>query len=105
VAIREGTRTIHQIVIQPQEVRGSSTGPEPYVSEWPVSFRLTATPECLAALLDVVTDPKRPTALGRSTVERTAAKSDGYVLGDLKVYSLLVRPEVALGLESEAGGN
>jgi hypothetical protein len=105
VAIREGTRSIDQIVIQPQEVRGSSTGPEPYVSEWPVSFGLTATPDCIAALLDVVTDPKHPTALGRSTVERTPQKSDGYVRGDLKVYSLLVRPEVSLGLESEAGGN
>lgn len=105
IAIREGTQTIESIVIQPPEVRGSSTGPEPYVSEWPVSFSVKATPECLAALVDVVTDPKHPRALGRSTIEQSATKSEGYVRGDLKVYSLLVRPEVSLGLESEAGGN
>ncbi len=105
VAIREGTRSLDAIVIQPPEVRGSSTGPDPYVSEWPVSLSLTATPECIAALLDVMTDPRRPMALGRSTVERTPTKSESWVRADLKVYSLLVRPEVALGLESEAGGN
>ena len=102
VALREGTRSIDTITIQPPEVRGSSTGPEPYVSEWPVSFTVTATPDCVAALVDVVTDPKHPTALGRSTVEQIA-KSEGWVRSELKVYSLLVRPEVSLGLESEAG--
>ncbi len=64
VAIREGVRSIDAVQILQQEVRGSSTGPEPYVSEWPVKLDVTGTPDCIAALLDVLTDPKHPTALG-----------------------------------------
>ncbi|MCC7138275.1 MAG: hypothetical protein IT460_07590 [Planctomycetes bacterium] len=102
VAIREGVRSIDAVSILPPEVRVVSQGAEPFLSEWPVKVDLTALPSELSAVLDLLTDPARPTALGTCSIKQTA-KKDGTVKAELKMYSLRVNPEVPLGLENEGG--
>lgn len=102
VAIREGVRSIDSVSILPPEVRTASQGPDSFLSEWPVKIDLTGTPEALTAVLNMLTDPDRPTALGASTWKQTQ-KKDGNVRAELKLYSVRVRPEAQLGLETEGG--
>ena len=84
------------------EVRSQAQGPEPFLQEWPVKIDLTGPPEALTEILNVLTDPARPTALGYVSWRHTG-KKDGLVKSEMKVYSLRVRPEAPLGLETEGG--
>jgi hypothetical protein len=102
VAIREGVRSIDTVTLLPSEVRGSVESADPFLQEWPVKIDLTGPPETLTAILDLLTDPKRPTALG-STSWKQVAKKEGLVKGEFKIYSVRVRPAAALGLEKEEG--
>ena len=63
---------------------------------------VTGPPETLGAILDMLTDPKRPTALG-STSWKQVARKEGLVKGEFKLYSIRVRPAASLGLEKEEG--
>ena len=102
VAIREGVRSIDSVVLLPSEVRGSVETADPFVQEWPVKIDVTGPPETLTAILDMLTDPKRPTALG-STSWKQVARKEGLVKGEFKLYSIRVRPAASLGLEKEEG--
>jgi hypothetical protein len=102
VAIREGVRSIDAVVLMPTEVRGSIETTEPFLQEWPIKVDVTGPPETLAAILDLLTDPRRPTALG-STSWKQVAKKEGLVKGEFKIYSVRVRPGASLGLEKEEG--
>lgn len=100
VAIREGVRSIDSVSILQPEVRFAAQGPEAFLSEWPVMVVVTGTPDTIRAILNVLTDPSRPTPLGSCTLKQTS-KRDGYVRAELRAYSIRVRPEVPLGLENE----
>ncbi len=102
VAIREGVRSIDGVALMPSEVRGSVESAEPFLQEWPIKIDITGPPEALTAILDMLTDPKRPTALGSSSWKQVA-KKEGLVKGEFKLYSVRVRPAAALGLEKEEG--
>ena len=102
VAIREGIRSLDAVTILPSEVRELNQGPEPFLQEWPVKIDMTATPDALTEILNVLTDPARPTALGYVSWRQTG-KKDGFVKAEIKAYSLRVRPETPLGLETEEG--
>lgn len=102
IAVREGVRSIDAVTILPSEVRGSVESTDPFLQEWPVKIDLSAPPETLGAILRVLTDPKRPTALGSTTWKQIGAKA-GLVKGEFKLYSVRVRPTAALGLEKEEG--
>lgn len=102
VAIREGVRSIDSVVLLPSEVRGSVESVEPFLQEWPLKIDITGPPETLTAVLDLLTDPMRPTALG-STSWKQVAKKEGLVKGEFKLYSVRVRPAASLGLEKEEG--
>ena len=102
VAIREGVRSIDSVQILPPLVRVLAQGPETFLSEWPVKIDLTGTPEQLMAVLNVLTDPERPTPLGTCSWKQTQ-KKDGFVKAEFTVYSIRVKPEAPLGLESEGG--
>lgn len=100
VAIREGVRSIDAVQILQPEVRFAAQGPEAFVAEWPVKLDVTGTPEAVRSILNVLTDPARPTPLGSCILKQTS-KRDGLVRAELRAYSIRVRPEVPLGLEGE----
>ena len=102
VAIREGVRSVDSIVLLPSEIRGSVEATDPFLQEWPVKIDITGPPEALTAVLDLLTDPRRPTVFG-STSWRQVARKEGLVKGEFKLYSVRVRPAAALGLEKEEG--
>ena len=102
VAIREGVRSIDSVVLLPSEVRGSGESADPFLQEWPLKIELTGSPETLTAILDMLTDPRRPTALG-STSWKQVAKKEGLVKAEFKIYSVRVRPAASLGLVKEEG--
>jgi len=102
VAIRENVRSIDSVTILPPLVRVLAQGPETFLSEWPVKIDLTGTPEALMAVLNVLTDPERPTPLGTCSWKQTQ-KKDGLVKAEFTVYSIRVMPNAPLGLESEGG--
>lgn len=102
VGIREGIRSVDAVVLLPSEVRGSVESAEPFLQEWPVKIDITAPPDTLTSILDMVTDPKRPTVMGSSSWKQVARK-EGLVKGEFKLYSIRVRPSATLGLEKEEG--
>jgi hypothetical protein len=101
-AIREGVRSVDSVLLMPTETRSLSMGSDPFLQEWPVKVDLTGTPQALAQVLNVLTDPARPTALGATSWKQTG-KKDGNVKAEMKLYSLRVRLDAPLGLETEAG--
>lgn len=100
VAIREGVRSIDAVQILQPEVRFAAQGPDAFISEWPVMVTVTGTPDAVRSILNVLTDPARPTPLGSCTLKQTS-KRDGLVRAELRAYSIRVRAEVPLGLENE----
>lgn len=100
VAIREGVRSIDAVQILQPEVRFAAQGPDAFVSEWPVMVTVTGTPDAIRAILNVLTDPARPTPLGSCSLKQTN-KRDGLLRAELRAYSIRVRGEVPLGLENE----
>ena len=103
VAIREGVRSIDSVTILPPENREQAQSADPFLQEWPVKIEMTGPPEALTEVLNVLTDPARPTALGYVSWRQTG-KKDGLVKSEIKAYSLRVRPETSLNLETEGGG-
>jgi hypothetical protein len=102
VAIRENVRSIDGVSILPPLVRVMAQGPDVFLLEWPVKIELTGTPEALMAVLNVLTDPERPTPLGPCSWKQTQ-KKDGMVKAEFTAYSVRVKPDAPLGLESEGG--
>jgi hypothetical protein len=102
LAIREGVRSVDGVAILPPDVHGAVQGPDAFLAEWPVKIDLTGTPEALTAILNLLTDPARPTPLGTCSWKQTA-KKDGLVKAEFRVYSIRVRADAVLGLESEGG--
>ena len=84
------------------ESDGSVESAEPFLQEWPIKIDITGPPEALTAILDMLTDPRRPTAMG-STSWKQVARKEGLVKGEFKLYSVRVRPAASLGLEKEEG--
>jgi hypothetical protein len=100
IAIREGVHSIDAVTIMNPEIHGSVESSDPFLQEWPVKIDLSAPPDTLGAILRVLTDPKRPTALGSSSWRQITNKA-GLVKGEFKLYSVRVRPTATLGLEKE----
>ncbi|NUQ00495.1 MAG: ABC transporter permease [Armatimonadetes bacterium] len=100
VAIREGVRSIDAVQILQPEVRFAAQGPDAFISEWPVMVTVTGTPDAVRAILNVLTDPARPTPLGSCSLKQ-ANKRDGLLRAEIRAYSIRVRGEVPLGLENE----
>jgi hypothetical protein len=99
-AIRQGVRSIDAVTILSPEVHGAHAGAEGFLSQWPVKIDMTATPDALAALLNLLSDPAAPTPLGWTTWKQ-AGKVEGFVKAEWKVYSIRVNPQAPLGLETE----
>jgi hypothetical protein len=105
VAIRERARSIDVIAIEQPETAGISQGFEGFLTLWPVQVSLTGSPQALRSILNVLTDPARPTAVGRVTWAQSG-KKDGMVKAEMHLYSVRVKADAQLGLENErAGGN
>lgn len=102
VAIREGIRSIDGVSIQAAESRGEGTGGEGFLSEWPVQFDMTGSPQALTAILNLATDPAAPIPLGPFSW-KTTGKKDGLVRASFRAYSVLVKPDAVLGLEQTGG--
>lgn len=100
IAIREGVRSIDAVTILPPENRGTVQGPNEFLAEWPVKVDFTGTPEAVRAVLNVLTDPARPTPLGSCSLKQVN-KRDGLVRAELRAYSIRVRADVAPSLEVE----
>jgi hypothetical protein len=101
-AIREGVRSIDGVSILAPEIRLTTQAADSFLAEWPVKVDLTGTPESLTAILNLLTDPARPTPLGTCSWKQTQ-KKDGLVKAEMRLYSIRVRPAVSLGLDSEGG--
>jgi hypothetical protein len=99
VAIREGVRSIDTVVIENPETHAVQTGDQ-FVAEWPVKVTVTGTPDALSAILNLLTDPAKPTALGScSWKQADRTKKNGLVRAEMKLYSVQVRPDVKINLE------
>lgn len=102
VAIREGVRSVDAVTLLPSGTRAESQGADPFVLEWPVKIDVTGPPDALAEIVQVLTDGDRPIAFGDWSW-RASDKKNGLVKAEMKLYSLRVRADATLGLESEGG--
>lgn len=103
VAIRERARSIDVIAIESPETGGISQRFESLLTLWPVQVSLTGSPQVLRSILNVLTDPARPTAVGRVTWAQSG-KKDGMVKAEFHVYSVRIKADAQLGLENERAG-
>jgi hypothetical protein len=99
LAVRSGVRSIGAITF-PTSDAGEQGASDAFLSLWPVRVSTTARPEALRRILDVLTDPERPTAVGPSTWEVPGRKSD-LVQCSMTLYSVRARPTQPLRLETE----
>jgi hypothetical protein len=101
VAIRHGAKSVDNVLFE--NPRGA--GPDAFLQEWPVKITLTADAPCVEAVLDLLTDPKSPTAL--STLEarqpQRAKAPTGLVELTLTVDCLAVKPAAPLDLDAQEG--
>jgi hypothetical protein len=104
VAIRERARSIDAVTLEAPETSGISQHYESFMTLWPVTVSMTASPHALRSILNVLTDPARPTAVGRIFAAQTG-KRDGMVKAELKLYSVRIKADAALGLENERTGD
>jgi hypothetical protein len=103
VAIREGVRSIDNVTLLPTDPTLAAQGPDSFLSLWPVKVDVTGPASAVAAVLNALTDPERPTPLGTTVLRRSTQSKDGLVKAEFKVYSVRVQPEAPLGLETEGG--
>jgi hypothetical protein len=103
VAIRERARSIDAVTLETPETNGLSQHFESFLTLWPVTVSLTASPHALRSILNVLTDPAHPTAVGRIAWAQTG-KRDGMVKADLRLYSVRIKADAPLGLENERTG-
>jgi hypothetical protein len=101
VAIRAGVRSIDAVSLLSPDVQLQVQGADAFLSEWPLQVDLTGDPRSLKAVLTMLTDPARPTALGTSSWKHSG-KKDGLVKAQMKVYSVRSSPAAPLNLEAEA---
>jgi hypothetical protein len=84
--------------------RANPTGPEAFLLEWPVTFRITGKMRSLKPVLDLLTDPKRPTPL-REPTQLTqpprGSPEEGVVELTITASSVQVVPGAPLNLEEE----
>jgi hypothetical protein len=103
VAIREGIRSIDNITLLPTDPTLATQGPESFLLLWPVKVDVTGPAAAIAAVLNTLTDPERPTPLGTTVLKRSTQSKDGLVRAEIKAYSVRVQPDAPLGLEAEGG--
>jgi hypothetical protein len=84
-AIRAGVRSVDRVTL---DVVG--VGDDPFLSEWGVEVTMTGEPAALARVLDAVTDPARPVAMGNSLWKSVGRKSD-LVQASMRLTSVRVR--------------
>jgi hypothetical protein len=99
-AIRSGVRSVDEVRIRLPETALVALTSDAFLSLWPVEFVMTGEPAAIQEVLAALTDPARPTALGTSSVKAVGKKSD-LVKATVLAYSVRVRPEASLRLESE----
>jgi hypothetical protein len=100
LAVRSGVRSIDSVSIQTPDVALEALASDAFLSMWPVEFAITGEPAALQEVVDALTDPTHPTALGPCSWKALGKKSD-LVKATMRVYSVRVRPSAPLGLETE----
>jgi hypothetical protein len=103
VAIRERARSIDAVTIDSPETNGLAQRFESFLTLWPVTISLTASPQALRSILNVLTDPAHPTAVGRIAWTQSG-KRDGMVKAEIRLYSVRIKADAPLGLENERTG-
>jgi hypothetical protein len=92
-AIRAPVRSIDRVdILLPEADR------DEFLAMWEVEVALTGHPAALAKVLDSVTDPARPTALGTSNWKSVGRKSD-LVQATMRLASVRVRPSAPTRFE------
>jgi hypothetical protein len=99
VAVRAGVRSIDGVGF-PTPGAGAQGASDAFLAMWPVEIAFTGDPHAVKAVVDALTDPERPTALGRCSFEAAGKKSD-LVKASMELLSVRARPSAALRLESE----
>lgn len=101
VAIRNGAASVDSVTFD----NPRSPGPDAFLQEWPVKVVLTAPAPCVEAVLEMLTDPRHPTAIvGLVAQQPSRAKAaTGLVEVTLSLESVAVRPGASLDLDAQEG--
>jgi hypothetical protein len=102
-AIEHGLETVAQIRMPTHLEAGTA---QDFLREWPVTFVLRGDMRGMKRVLDLATDPARPLPIAETTTlaqpgrTREGART-GLVEMNITLSSVLVLPDVPLGLETE----
>lgn len=102
VAIREDVEAIDMIQVKPTIEPGN---PNDFITLWPISVSLKGDMAAVKKLLDLLTDPANPVPLETTKLSQARARgrsaTSGLVQFSVSASSVLVRPDVDLGLDVE----
>ena len=102
VAIREDVEEIDMIQVKPSIDPGNPTD---FITLWPITVSLKGDMEAVKSILDLLTDPANPVPLETTKLAQARTRggkaANGLVQFSVSASSVLVRPDVDLGLDVE----
>lgn len=102
VAIREEVEVIDMFTIRSTIEPGNPTD---FISLWPIDVTIKGDMAAVKRILDLLTDPAQPIPLETTSLKqarrRGAKVANGLVQFSVRASSILVRPDVNLGLDVE----
>jgi hypothetical protein len=100
LGIRSGLESVDEISFP---TRANPETTDAFLREWPVTFNVIGDMDAVQPILDLLTDPERPTPLTQALLTQPPRGSplDGLVRLDVTAVSTLVRPAATLDLDTE----